>query len=152
LGEAKTAVDLYNLINPIYRADSPTKAQNYKVEPYVISADVYGVSPHEGRGGWTWYTGSSGWMYRLGIEGILGVRRKNKCLHIQPRLPDEWPGYQLTYRSGGATYRITVERQGVGNNVCQVLMDGEPVPDALILLAEDGRLHEVHILLGEEAT
>lgn len=150
LGEAKTAVHLYRLINPIYRADTTAKADHYKVEPYVISADVYGVPPHQGRGGWTWYTGSSGWMYRLGIEGILGLRRRGGCLHIQPRLPDDWPGCKLTYRHNGTTYEVTVQRQGPGTAVHEVRLDGKRLPDGEIPLADgNGRIRQVEVLIGE---
>jgi cyclic beta-1,2-glucan synthetase len=147
LEEAETAVSLYRLINPIYRADTPEKAEHYKVEPYVISADVYGVPPHQGRGGWTWYTGSSGWMYRLGVEGILGLHRRRDCLKIRPRIPDDWPGYRLTYRHGKTTYVITVQRQGAGNHVQQVVLDGKTLSGHEIPLQDDGRHHKVQITI-----
>ncbi|MCA9972603.1 MAG: hypothetical protein KC425_20420, partial [Anaerolineales bacterium] len=149
MGDAETAVSLFRLINPVYRADTPVKAQRYMVEPYVISADVYGVPPHQGRGGWTWYTGSSGWMYRLGIEAILGLRRRADCLEIHPRLPDDWPGCRLTYRHGDTTYAITVRRQGPGTAVPQITLDGQPLPDGQIPLLADGRCHDVDVTLGE---
>ncbi len=150
LGAADKAAALFKLINPIYRADTPQKAERYKVEPYVISADVYGVSPHEGRGGWTWYTGSSGWMYRLGVEGILGLCRRGDKLEIRPCIPDEWPGYQISYRFGNTTYNITVTRRGPGNVVAQVLLDNESQPTPEIPLSDDGQ-HQVQILLGDDA-
>ncbi len=148
LGEADTAVSLYRLMNPIYRADTAEKAARYKVEPYVISADVYGVPPHQGRGGWTWYTGSSGWMYRLGIEGILGLHRCGSHLQIHPRIPGNWPGYRLTYRYGITTYKIAVQRQGEGNSVQQVTLDGKALTDPEIKLVNDGRIHDVQITIG----
>ena len=94
---------LFRMLNPIYRADSPEKAARYKVEPYVISADVYGVPPHVGRGGWTWYTGSAGWMYRLGIEAILGLRRSGQEPTSGPMHPQTVDGLYMTYRVGRTT-------------------------------------------------
>ena len=98
LGDGDQAYALFRLLNPIYRADTPEKVARYKVEPYVISADVYGVAPHVGRGGWTWYTGSAGWMYRLGIEAILGLQRTGQELRLDPCIPKQWTGYTMTYR------------------------------------------------------
>lgn len=150
LGEGEKAEALFRMINPVYRADTPEKAALYKVEPYVIAADVYGVPPHEGRGGWTWYTGSSGWMYRLGVEGILGLRREGNCLRVAPRIPDEWPGYRLSYRYGRALYHIMVERQAKGNGVQSVWVDGQKRARPEIPLLDDGREHQVRLLLGGE--
>ena len=93
MGEGDRAYALFRLLNPIYRSDTPEKVTRYKVEPYVISADVYGVAPHVGRGGWTWYTGSAGWMVRLGIEVILGLRRTGQELRLDPCIPKQWTGY-----------------------------------------------------------
>ena len=143
LGQRDKAEALFRLINPILRADTPEKAARYKVEPYVIAADVYGVSPHEGRGGWTWYTGSSGWMYRLGIEGILGLSRQGERLRIRPQIPSSWPGFEAVYRYGRSHYHIMVEN-GNGDEV-QVWLDGKELPTADIPLQDDGREHEVVI-------
>ena len=118
------------------------------MEPYVASADVYAHPPHVGRGGWTWYTGSSGWMYRLGIEGILGLRRCGSHLQIHPRIPGNWPGYRLTYRYGITTFQIAVQRQDEGNSVQQVTLDGEALPGPEIKLVNDGRVHDVQITIG----
>jgi cyclic beta-1,2-glucan synthetase len=109
LGDGSEAEYLFRLINPIYRAATPEQMADYQVEPYVISADVYSVPPHTGRGGWTWYTGSSGWMYRLGLEAILGLRRAGAVLWFDPRLPKSWPGYTLTYCYGQTPYHIQVK-------------------------------------------
>ena len=103
LGQSETAEVVFRLLNPIYHADTPAKVARYKVEPYVVAADVYGVAPHIGRGGWTWYTGSAAWMYRLGLEGILGLQRRGAGLIIEPHIPAGWPGYEVTYRYGQAT-------------------------------------------------
>ena len=128
LGQGDRAWDLFQLINPIYHADTPEKSALYKVEPYVVAADVYGVAPHTGRGGWTWYTGSSGWMYRLGLEAILGLRRAGTRLHINPCIPRNWPGYKLVFRYGNTRYAIQVENsQGVNRGVKRVTLDGQVV-------------------------
>lgn len=141
LGEGDKAEALFRLINPIYRAESVAKADEYKVEPYVISADVYGVSPHEGRGGWTWYTGSSGWMYRLGIEGILGLSRQGDKLRFRPQIPTNWPGFTMVYRYGRSEYHITVKRSK--SNERGLTLDGELVSGDEVQLVDNGRLHEV---------
>ena len=150
LGDGNRAEDLFRLINPIYRSDTPEKAAIYKVEPYVISADVYGVSPHGGRGGWTWYTGSSGWMYRLGIEGMLGIRRKGTMLQVAPCIPTTWPSFSLRYRYGNTYYAIRVENpEGVSQGVRSVYVDGKPMTDGLLPLLDDGVLHQVSVVLGK---
>jgi cyclic beta-1,2-glucan synthetase len=157
LGDGDLADELFRLINPIYRSDTPDKVCVYKVEPYVISADVYGVAPHVGRGGWTWYTGSSGWMYRLGVEAILGIQRLGDAqgprLRIQPRLPRAWPGYRARYRFGATTYTIQVDNlrhdQPVGSgDAVSASLDGEPVAAEQIPLVDDGKPHEIRIQLG----
>jgi cellobiose phosphorylase len=141
LGEGEKAEALYRLINPIYRSDTAAKAAQYKVEPYVISADVYGVSPHEGRGGWTWYTGSSGWMYRLGIEGILGLSREGERLWLQPKIPASWPGFKMIYRYGRTLYHITVERNE--REESGLTLDGKRLTENMIPLVDNGRSHDV---------
>jgi cyclic beta-1,2-glucan synthetase len=151
LGDGDTAEALFRLINPIYRADSPEKAAHYHVEPYVIAADVYSVPPHTGRGGWTWYTGSSGWMYRLGVEAILGLRREGPALRLDPRIPRTWPGYRLTYRCGQTTYEIQVQNpEGHQQGVKQVTLDGRTLPDGKIPIQDDGRKHRVRVVMGRE--
>jgi cyclic beta-1,2-glucan synthetase len=148
LGEGGAAEALFRLINPIYRADTAEKAAHYHVEPYVISADVYSVSPHTGRGGWTWYTGSSGWMYRLGVEAILGLRRQGQTLWLEPHIPGEWPEYRLTYRHGSSIYEIQVRNpERLQQGVKQVTLDGQPLPNGKITLEDDGRQHRVEIVL-----
>jgi cyclic beta-1,2-glucan synthetase len=149
LGDGDTAEELFRLINPIYRSDTPDKAALYKVEPYVISADVYGVAPHEGRGGWTWYTGSSGWMYRLGIEAILGLQRVGGTLVINPCIPKAWPGYTIHYRYGQTVYEIQVENpDGVNRGVSRLTLDGEPIAGNAIPLVDDGTHHQAIVVLG----
>jgi cyclic beta-1,2-glucan synthetase len=150
MGQGDTAEELFRLLNPIYHSDSPEKAAQYRVEPYVVAADVYSVAPHVGRGGWTWYTGSSGWMYRLGLEAILGLRREAGFLVIDPCIPRKWPTYILHYRDGETRYEIRVENpDGVNRGVKQVLLDGETLPDGKISLKPDGGQHKVIVTLGE---
>ena len=149
LGQGDRAEFLFRLLNPIYQSDTPKKAARYKVEPYVVAADVYSVPPHTGRGGWTWYTGSSAWMYRLGLEAILGIRRMDKTLHIDPCIPKDWPHYQVSYRDKKTTWQIRVDNpRGVNRGVKQVTLDGQPLPGNEIPLLDDSGQHQVHIVMG----
>lgn len=148
-GDGDRALDLWNLINPINHASTKHDAQHYMVEPYVVSADVYGAPPHTGRGGWTWYTGSAGWMYRVALEAILGFRRQDNLLWIEPCVAKHWPEYELKYRYGSATYRIHVDNKaGVCGGVRSLLLDDVPLTDLKVPLADDGRLHDVRVILG----
>jgi cyclic beta-1,2-glucan synthetase len=146
LGRGDRALQLFNLLNPIYHATTPQDLDRYKVEPYVIAADVYSMSPHIGRGGWTWYTGSAGWLYRVGLEAILGFHREGKQLRIKPCIPAHWPQYELTYRYGSAVYHIIVENpHGARQGFQCITLDGQPVSGDGIELTDDSRTHEVHI-------
>jgi cyclic beta-1,2-glucan synthetase len=149
LGRGSRAVALFDLLNPIKRALSPEAVARYKVEPYVVAADVYGVPPHVGRGGWTWYTGSAGWLYRAGLETVLGFRLEGDRLRPDPCIPASWPGYAITYRRGSATYHIRVDNpHGAERGVVSVTLDGQPCPDGTVPLADDGRAHEVAVVMG----
>ncbi|MFQ6100929.1 MAG: GH36-type glycosyl hydrolase domain-containing protein [Anaerolineae bacterium] len=149
LGQGDRAEELFRLLNPIYHSDTPERMARYRVEPYVVAADVYSVEPHVGRGGWTWYTGSAGWTYRLGLEAILGLRRVGGTLRIAPCIPRNWPGYELTYRNGETSYSIRVDNpRGVNRGVEQVMLDGEILPGEEIPLLDDGRRHEVRVVMG----
>ena len=149
LGQGDRAGELLRLLNPIYHSDTLEKMMRYQVEPYVVAADVYSVAPHVGRGGWTWYTGSAGWMVRLGLEAILGLCRRGKALQINPCIPKSWPGYEVTYRDGETVYQIRVENpDGVNRGVKQATLDGETLSEGEIPLLGDGREHEVHVLMG----
>ena len=108
LGDSKKAWDILTMINPINHAKTPEEVARYKVEPYVIAADVYALSPHIGRGGWTWYTGSAGWMYRLIVESLLGLRLETDKLYIEPCLPSDWVSFKIHYRYRETIFRITV--------------------------------------------
>jgi cellobiose phosphorylase len=149
LGQGERAGALFRLLNPVYHADIPEKAQRYMVEPYGIAADIYSQPPHTGTGGWTWYTGSSGWMYRLGLEAILGITCVGRALNINPCIPGNWPGLKVDYRFGTAHYKISVENpEGVNHGVRQILLNGIPLPDNRVPLTDDGRQHAVRVLMG----
>jgi len=151
LGQGDRAVELFHLLNPINHADTAEKADRYKVEPYVIAADIYSVSPYLGRGGWTWYTGSAGWMYRLGIEAILGITRQGDSLLINPCIPSDWPGFKVDYRFGRTLYKITVENPADGDGRTlggQLSLDGKIMPNHSLALVDDGQPHEVHFLMA----
>jgi cyclic beta-1,2-glucan synthetase len=149
LGQGDLAGKLFHLLNPTSHSDTPEKMRRYKVEPYVIAADIYSQYPNSGMGGWTWYTGSSGWMYRLGIEAILGITRTGTVLNINPCIPRFWPGFKVNYRYGNAHFQISVENPH--NLICgvrQILLDGILMPGNQVLLVEDGQKHEVQVVMG----
>jgi cyclic beta-1,2-glucan synthetase len=149
MGDGARAWHLLDLLNPINHSSTTAKARRYRVEPYVVAADVSSVAPHTGRGGWTWYTGSAGWLYRLGIEAILGLNRTGDELRIAPCIPPHWESYEMTLRHGTAVYRIQVNNPaGVCRGVTQVTLDGEQRPDGVIPLRDDGAEHIVTVRLG----
>ena len=154
LGQGERATELYALLNPIRHAESSDDVARYKVEPYVVAADVYGAPPHTGRGGWTWYTGSASWLYRVGLETILGFQLHGSHLKIEPCIPPKWPSYEITYRHGSAIYHVVVDNAvGTGRGVSSVTLDGQPVPTGAINLASDGQRHEVRVAIsGDIAT
>jgi cyclic beta-1,2-glucan synthetase len=122
----------------------------YKVEPYVAVGDVYAVPPHTGRGGWTWYTGSAGWMYRAALEYILGFKLSGDRLRLDPRVPRFWREFEITYRRGTTTYHIRIENpHSLCRGVASVELDGVSQPDDAILLSTDGLPHEVRVIMGE---
>ena len=139
MGDTERAWELLRMINPVNHGANPRDAALYKVEPYVVAADVYAVSPHIGRGGWTWYTGSSGWMYRLMVESLLGVSLAGERLTITPHLPADWPGFKLEYRFHSSMYAISV-RAG-DSDAMQV--DGVAQETNVIVMQDDARTHQV---------
>ncbi|MEO8160789.1 MAG: cyclic beta 1-2 glucan synthetase, partial [Arenimonas sp.] len=141
LGDGARAWELFELINPVRHGTDAAALAAYKVEPYVVAADVYGVEPHVGRGGWTWYTGSAGWMYRLVTESLLGLRVEHGRLHMQPLPRAGWDGYRIDYRFGSSLYRIRV-LAGLEGEPGQMLLDGLATLDGVPLL-DDGAEHEV---------
>ena len=149
LGEGDRALSLFRLLNPICHGDTPEKIARYRVEPYAVAADIYAAPGQAGRGGWTWYTGSSAWMYRVGLEWILGIRRLGQTLRINPCIPKDWPHYQVTYHEGETTFQIRVDNpEGVNNGVKQLTLDGQVLSGSDIPLLNDGREHQVQVLLG----
>ena len=151
LGEGDKAVRLFSLLNPINHARTRAEVYRYKVEPYVIAADVYSTPPHVGRGGWTWYTGSGGWMQRAGVESILGLRLRGGVLELNPCIPEGWPHFELTLRYRSARYEILVENPArVSHGIVSAQADGIDIvarPFRLKLL-DDGITHHVLLRLG----
>jgi len=153
LGDGDKAGELFSLLNPINHTSTRAGVYRYKVEPYVVAADIYAEPPHVGRGGWTWYTGSAGWMYRAGIEWILGFRLRGTMMHLDPCVPRAWRGFKITFRYHSSRYEIVVENpQGVARGVSSVELDGAPLAGGSmhIQLADDGTTHHVRVVLGSE--
>ena len=149
MGRQDLTAALYHLVNPINHANTPEKINCYRVEPYVMAADVYGVQPYLGRGGWTWYSGSAGWTYRVGLESILGLHRRGNELLINPCIPADWPKYSIDYHFGNAVYHIHVKNpSGTYHAVTQMSIDGRSLSDKVIHLRADDEEHEVFITLG----
>lgn len=152
LGDCDRAWELLTMINPANHAKSPQAADIYKVEPYVVCADVYGCAPHIGRGGWSWYTGSAGWMYRLIMESLLGVKLEGANLHIAPCLPADWTGLKIHYRYRETVYHITVTQTPAADagsaGVTRVTVDGVERQDKIIPLVDDHREHVVAVSVG----
>ena len=148
LGDGERAGELFSLLNPINHSSTRAGLHKYKVEPYTAVGDVYAVPPHTGRGGWTWYTGSAGWMYRAGLESILGFKLRENRLEINPCVPRWWREFEITYRRGDAVYRIKVENpSGVSRGVVSVEVDG--TIQSYIQLTDDDKPHNIRVLMGE---
>jgi cyclic beta-1,2-glucan synthetase len=150
LGDGDKAGELFSILNPINHASTRAGVQRYKVEPYVMAADVYSEPPHVGRGGWTWYTASSGWMYQAGVEWILGFRLRGNKLLLDPCIPRAWRGYEIDFRYHSARYEIVVENpQGVSRGVASSELDGQALTGSgAIHLVDDGKTHHVRVVLG----
>ncbi len=147
-GDGDTAVQLLQMLNPIEHAKTPAAAATYMVEPYAIVADVYNLPGHIGRGGWTWYTGSASWVYRVWVESVLGFKLKGDALEINPAIPKEWPRFSMTYRHQSATYEIHVENpDSVSTGIAWIELDSVQVPS--IKLLDDGQTHQVLVRLGQ---
>jgi cellobiose phosphorylase len=145
--DERRAWELMDMINPVKHALTPEGVATYRVEPYVVAADVYATPPHTGRGGWTWYTGSAGWMYRLIVESLLGVERTIDALRFSPCLPADWKGFRLHYRHRESVYHVTVSRADAGDRDCAIWLDGVLQPDNAVPLRNDGIDHEVLVLV-----
>ena len=151
LGEGGKAAALFSLLNPINHARTRADVHRYKVEPYVVPADVYARPPHVGRGGWTWYTGSAGWMQRAGMESILGVRLHGDVLHLDPCIPRAWTGFEISLRHRSARYEIQVEDpDGIGRGIAFASVDGNVVMERpfRLRLVDDGATHRLKVQLG----
>ncbi|TAL89379.1 MAG: glycosyl transferase family 36 [Rhodanobacter sp.] len=153
LGDGDRAGNMFDLLNPIHHSDSAEAVARYKVEPYVACADVYSVAPHVGRGGWTWYTGSAAWLYRAGLEAVLGFQLHGDRLRMNPCMPKAWSGFRITYRHGperATCYEISVDNPDrVCGGVKSMHLDGQTLkPEATIALLNDGQTHHLHITLG----
>jgi cellobiose phosphorylase len=152
LGAGDEAARLFSMINPIAHGGSNDAVARYLIEPYVVAGDVYSVDPNVGRGGWSWYTGSASWLYRAGLEGILGVSLADGALRVDPCIPRGWSGYQVAVRRGATTFTVTVENpEGVTHGIARIELDGVVLPDALIPLVDDGRPHDVRVRLGRRS-
>jgi len=154
LGDNKRVWELLNMINPINHGKTEEEIGIYKVEPYVLAADVYARAPHAGRGGWTWYTGSAGWMYQLIIDSFLGMKQDANKLKFTPCVPEEWKTFTIHYRYWKTMYHIvfTQEKLAVGSSQLrgemQVIVDGEKQADKTITLVDDEKEHNVEVKLN----
>ena len=152
LGAGDRAWELFHMINPVNHARTPIEYARYKVEPYVVAADVYAVPPHTGRGGWTWYTGAAGWLYRVGTENMAGLSRHAGELLINPCIPGGWRSYQIIYRYGTSVYNIEINNpDGVSSGVASISMEGAENNDGRIMLVDDGAEHTVRVVMGKKA-
>jgi cyclic beta-1,2-glucan synthetase len=152
-GQGEEALNVLDLVNPINRTLSERDAELYKVEPYVVVADVYSAPPHVGRGGWTWYTGSASWFYTVAVQHLLGIRTEpgpdgTRCLVVDPTIPKTWPGFEANYRLNATSWAIrVVNPRGVEQGVERIEVDGEAVTGCLIPLVDDGEHHEVLVTM-----
>ena len=145
------AVRLLRMLNPVECARVKEKCERYKVEPYVMAGDVYSLAGHVGRGGWTWYTGSAAWTYRVWLEEVLGFQRRGETLTINPVIPKDWTGFHLNYRHQDTVYRIKVENPDhCSCGVTLVELDAIPLADNVVNLSNDSQPHEVRVVLGKK--
>ncbi|HEX5632435.1 MAG TPA: glucoamylase family protein [Gemmatimonadales bacterium] len=149
LGNGDEAMELFHLLNPINHARTPSDVDRYKAEPYVTAGDVYAHPEHMGRGGWSWYTGSAGWLYRAGLEELLGLRRRGDTFEVDPCIPAAWPGFTMSWRFGATRYLVAVTNpkrhcRGVASST----LDGTPCDPHAIPLVDDGRTHQLDIVMG----
>jgi cyclic beta-1,2-glucan synthetase len=150
LGNGDEAMELFHMLNPINHTRTAVDVDRYKTEPYVLAGDVYAHPQHAGRGGWTWYTGSAGWMYRAGIESILGLRRRGSLLEIDPCIPASWPGYSIVWRFDRTRYEIEVANpEHRCRGVARAEIDGVACASDAIPLIADGTKHVLRITMGE---
>ncbi len=149
LGSGDEAVELFHMLNPINHSRTPAGVQQYKTEPYAVAGDVYDHPAHRGRGGWTWYTGSAGWMYRVALEGIVGLRRLGAFFSLDPCIPSSWPTFSVEWHFRTSRYSIIVENpERRCRGVASVALDGTPVDASAVPLLDDGGAHHVRVVLG----
>jgi cellobiose phosphorylase len=151
LGDGDGAYRLFEMLNPLSHSTTPDETGRYMVEPYVIAADIYSHPQHTGRGGWTWYTGSASWFYRLGVEYILGLKLHGDHFTVEPCIPSHWPGYTITFRYKKTIYHISVESpSGSRRDASVVELDGRLLPSCKVPLVDDQRRHEVRLRPASE--
>jgi cyclic beta-1,2-glucan synthetase len=148
LGDGRTAYELLSIINPIRLTQDRAGVARYQVEPYAVAGDVYSNPAHVGRGGWTWYTGSAAWLYRVVLESILGMRRRGDRLSFSPCIPPEWPGFAIEYHFQSATYLIQVQNPDhLETGTALVWLDDQRLAEPTISLVADGQRHQVRVML-----
>ena len=151
LGEGAKAASLFSMLNPINHARSRSDLRRYKVEPYVVAADIYSAPDHVGRGGWTWYTGSAAWLYRAGMEEILGLRLTGSSLHLDPCIPESWPSFEVMLRRGSTRFDIRVDNpERVAKGIASARIDASDIAERPLRfdLPEDGGSHEIRVTMG----
>ena len=149
-GDGDRAYELFSMLNPINHASTRGGAHRYKIEPYVVPGDVYSEPPHVGRGGWSWYTGAAGWLYRAGIEYLLGIRVQGASVQIAPCIPHDWAGYTVRYRRGDALYVIRVQNPlRISTGDVSIELDGRAIAGDRFAVTDDGREHRVDVQLLE---
>jgi cyclic beta-1,2-glucan synthetase len=150
LGQGTKAMEWLDLLNPILHTATPEQAEKYRVEPYVVAADIYSEAPHTGRGGWTWYTGSAGWFYRVALETILGFHLRGNRLTLRPCIPHHWRGFTIQFQHHSSNYSISVENpRGVESGVKSVAVDGKMMDGVEIHLVDDAAPHRVQLVMGK---
>jgi cellobiose phosphorylase len=149
LGKGEMAYELFEMINPINHSKTHMEYSIYKVEPYVIAADVYSSPPHVGRGGWTWYTGSSGWLYKAGVEHVLGFKKTGDAFTIDPCIPSGWTEFLIEYKHNNEKYKISIKNPaGVLKGVKEIYLDGVLCRNKIVPLASDSLSHAVEVIMG----
>jgi cyclic beta-1,2-glucan synthetase len=149
LGLGDDAMELFHMINPINHARTADGLERYRVEPYAVVADVYAHPMHVGRGGWSWYTGSAGWMYQAAVGDLLGLRRRGHTFSIDPRIPAMWPEFSIDFRDGTTLYKIAVRNpENQYRGVRSATFDGTPVDACAIPMHDDGGTHRIEVVMG----
>jgi cyclic beta-1,2-glucan synthetase len=152
LGNGDEAVEFFHMLNPVNHTRTGRALERYKAEPFVVAGDVYSNTLHRGRAGGSWYTGAAGWLYRAGLESILGLRRRGKVFEIDPCIPTTWTEFSISWHIGKTRYFIRVENPNARcRGVASVTLDGCRVEHRAVPIVEDGKTHDVHVVLGEPA-